>query len=163
MISELKPCMSFDSLVELCRTTGKDLRWFLENGLGTKRACYRHDNQVIWVDFLGLNNSCLIVESKKVQVSPFWGWSEIKLWLNQARLCAAGQMRAAGGSVDSTGLWRKGGRKSMAIWQWLTKGLTTTPTTTTPPLNCTTQRYSYGPVQDYILHQESAYVGMFFM
>lgn len=65
-------------------------------------------------------------------------------------MCATGQMRAVGGSVDSTGLWRKGGRRSMAIWQWLTKGLTTTPTTTTPPSNCTTQRYSYGPLQEYV-------------
>lgn len=54
----------------------------------------------------------------------------------------AGQMRVIAGSADSTGPWRRVGRRSMAIWQWLTRGLITTLTTITPPSFCTTQRWA---------------------
>lgn len=37
----------FGPALNLCRTPGKHLRWLLENGVGTKCARYRHDNQVI--------------------------------------------------------------------------------------------------------------------
>lgn len=60
----------------------------------------------------------------------------------------AGQMRVIAGSVDSTGPWRRAARRSMATWQWLTRGLITTLTTITPPSFCTTQRYSHGPLQE---------------
>lgn len=60
------------------------------------------------------------------------------------RVSIAGQMRVIAGSADSTGPWRRAGRRSMAIWQWLTRGLITTLTTITPPSFCTTQRYSRG-------------------
>lgn len=135
-------------LLNCVRTTGKDLQWLLENGVGTERARYRHDNQVIWVDFCE-NHSFLIVEWKRGRLHEIGkDWNCVLNICN--RLCTAGQMRAAGGSVDSIGLWRKGGRRSMAIWQWLTKGLITTPTTTTPPSNCTTLRYTDGSLREYM-------------
>lgn len=76
-----------------------------------------------------------------------------------SRVCAAGPTRGVGGSAASTGPWRRGVRRSMATWQWSTKGWTTTPTTTTPPSNCTTLRYSRAPLQEHVSQQETAYQG----
>lgn len=63
-----------------------------------------------------------------------------KLSLRLLRFFSAGRKRAAGGSVDSTGLWRSVVRRSMDTSLWSITEWTTTPITTKPHWNYTTQR-----------------------